>query len=219
MTAFLSMGIREGQAPMTHGPSTTSTSATGTTDWPGIVREYGPVVWRTAYRLLGRDADAADCFQDAFVSAMHVAGREAVRDWPGLLQRLATARALDVLRRRMRDAGRHDAAPPAWDALPSGVGDPVEHAEAAELGERLKAALTELPPQQGEVFCLRCLNALSYDEIAAQLEMSIDAVGVALHRARGRLRELLAGVSNERAATAARPPTAVAPRAAGRNVE
>jgi RNA polymerase sigma-70 factor (ECF subfamily) len=205
---------------MTHGPSTTTaTTTTTTTDWPAVVREYGPVVWRTAYRLLGRDADAADCFQDAIDSAMHVAGREAVRDWPGLLQRLATARALDHLRRRMRHAGRHDAAPPAWDALPSGEHDPVEQAEAAELGERLKGALTELPPQQGEVFCLRYVNALSYDEIAAQLQMSIDAVGVALHRARGRLRELLAGVSNKRAATAARPPAAVAPRAAGRNVE
>src|SRR3954451_4123863 len=133
MTAFLSTGIREGQAPMTHDGPMAPMTTTSTTDWPAIVREYGPVVWRTAYRLLGRDADAADCFQDAFVSAMHVAGREPVRDWPGLLQRLPTARALDLLRRRMREAGRIGAvAAVAWDVLPAGDADadPVQRAEA-----------------------------------------------------------------------------------------
>ena len=53
------------------------------TDWPAIVGEHGPLVWRTAYRLLGGHADAADCFQETFVSAMDVAGREDVENWPG----------------------------------------------------------------------------------------------------------------------------------------
>ena len=75
------------------------------TDWSKVVREHGPIVWKTAYRLLGNDADAADCFQNAFVSALEVVRKEAVRSWPALLKRLATARAMERLRQRHREAG------------------------------------------------------------------------------------------------------------------
>src|SRR5438128_5345494 len=76
------------------------------TNWLQIVQEHGPLVWRTAYRLLNHGADAADCFQRTFVSALEVALVERVRHWPALLRRLATARALDQLRQRRREADR-----------------------------------------------------------------------------------------------------------------
>jgi RNA polymerase sigma-70 factor (ECF subfamily) len=72
--------------------------------------------------------------------------------------------------------------------------DPSQEAEALELAERLRTALAQLPPQQANVFCLSCLDQLSYREIAERLKLSTSAVGVLLHRARGRLRELLAPV-------------------------
>jgi RNA polymerase sigma-70 factor (ECF subfamily) len=65
------------------------------TDWSQIVEEHGPLVWRTAQRLLRHEADTADCFQRTFISAVEVSQREAVHSWPALLRRLATARALD----------------------------------------------------------------------------------------------------------------------------
>lgn len=160
------------------------------TDWEGIVRQYGALVWQTAYRLLGDRADVADCFQETFVSALDVARRETVLNWAGLLRRLATARALDLLRKRMREGGRRDSTPD-WEEFRSAAAGPGEHAQAAELGERLQAALGRLPQQQAEVFCLRHINGLSYEEISDQTGMTVDAVGVTLHRARGRLRELL----------------------------
>jgi RNA polymerase sigma-70 factor (ECF subfamily) len=159
-------------------------------EWPAIVREHGPIVWKTAYRLLGHDADAADCFQETFLSAMDVAGRQQVKNWPGLLQRLATARALDQLRRRMREA-RRQTSETSFDRMAASGRGPVQEALDNELGERLRAALCELAPQQGAVFCLRWLSELSYEEIASELGLSIDAVGSALHRARARLQELL----------------------------
>lgn len=159
-------------------------------DWQAISRQYGPLVWRTGYRLLGSDADAADCFQETFVSALDVSRKQEVRNWPGLLQRLATARALDLLRRRKRERKSHGE-PVEWDGVASGELGPERRAEDAELMENLRAAVTHLPPQQGEVFCLRHLNGLSYEEIAEELGMSVDHVGVSLHRAKSRLRELL----------------------------
>jgi len=41
--------------------------------------------------LLRHEADSADCFQRTFISALEVTKRETVRNWPGLLRRLATA--------------------------------------------------------------------------------------------------------------------------------
>lgn len=70
---------------------------------------------------------------------------------------------------------------------------PVEEAQAAELAARLRRALAELPDQQAEVFCLRCIEQRSYREIGQQLGLKTSAVGVLLYRARGRLRVLLSG--------------------------
>ena len=72
--------------------------------------------------------------------------------------------------------------------------DPSQEAEAIELAERLRAALAQLPPQQAEVFCLSCFDQLSYREIGGRVGLTTSAAGLLLHRARGRLRELLAPV-------------------------
>ena len=47
-----------------------------TVDWPAIAQEYASLVWKTAYRVLAHEADAADCFQETFVAAMELAQRE-----------------------------------------------------------------------------------------------------------------------------------------------
>jgi RNA polymerase sigma-70 factor (ECF subfamily) len=161
-------------------------------DWAEIVREYGAVVWKTANRLLTRDADAADCFQETFVSALKLAANQRIENWPGLLQRLATARALDLLRRRIR----HQRVEELPGELASSD-DPVAEAQTNELRDRLRIALVELPPGQSEVFCLRHLSDMSYEEIARQTGMSIDAIGVNLHRARAQLRTLLSAFATK----------------------
>jgi RNA polymerase sigma-70 factor (ECF subfamily) len=51
--------------------------------------------------------------------------------------------------------------------------------------------LVGLPPNQAEAFCLHCLEDWTYREIAGHLGISVDAVGVLVHRARKRLRERL----------------------------
>jgi RNA polymerase sigma-70 factor (ECF subfamily) len=97
---------------------------------------------------------------------------------------------LDLLRRRARHRRRHDDLP-CWDSVACPSAGPDGHAEASELSARLREALGRLPSRQAEVFCLRFLNELSYEDIGRQLGMKPSAVGVALHRARGRLRALL----------------------------
>jgi RNA polymerase sigma-70 factor (ECF subfamily) len=160
------------------------------TDWSQIVRQHGPVVWRTARRLLGNDTDAADCLQRTFISALELSRTDVVLNWAALLKRLAMARAIDCLRQRRRDAQR-------FFGLHAGahVDDrtvaPLQAAAANELAEHLRQALAELDVQQAQVFCLACLEDCSYQDIAEQLGLTVNHVGVLLSRARANLRQRL----------------------------
>lgn len=161
------------------------------TDWPTIVREQGPLVWRTAYRLLNRHADAADCFQQTFLAAVEFAERQTVRDWPALLRRLATARAMEQLRSRYRDSGRVE----PMSELEANASDPDPWVQVAsgELAEHLRAGLAAIDPAQATAFCLIALDGLSNTEAAGAMGVSANHVGVLLHRARQALRANLSG--------------------------
>jgi RNA polymerase sigma-70 factor (ECF subfamily) len=163
------------------------------TDWKTIVDQYGQLVWTTVWRLLGNSADASDCYQETFLAAVKVASREPVNDWNALLRHLATARALDLLRARCRQRNRTSTTVDP-DTLACQTADPMREAEANELAGRLQAALAELPADQAEVFCLSCVDKMSYREIGDRLNVTTNAAGVLLHRARKRLRELLVPV-------------------------
>ena len=153
-------------------------------DWAEILRRDGPVAWRSAYRLLGHRADADECFQDACVDAVALARGGEVRHWRALLVRLATARAIDRLRRRGRDksAGLGD-----WSTVPGAEVDPARPALDAELADRLRDALATLPPAQAQAFCLGALEGWPHAEVARQMGVTANAVGVLVHRARRRL--------------------------------
>jgi RNA polymerase sigma-70 factor (ECF subfamily) len=161
-------------------------------DWSQIVRQHGPLVWTTVYRLLRHDADAADCFQRTFLSALVLSRTQTVRNWPGLLQRLGTARALESLRQRLRQAQR--LRPLLAEVVASsGTPEPGESAAVSELSDHLREALARIDARQAEVFCLVCLDGLSYAETADQLGLTVSHVGVLLNRARLGLRERLRG--------------------------
>jgi RNA polymerase sigma-70 factor (ECF subfamily) len=172
-------------------------------DWQDLMKRDGKAVWQTAYRLLGNRADADECFQEAFLAALEVSRREDVRHWGALLRRLAAVRAVDRLRQRYRHCTGPQVAD--WDALPGPARLPSDIAEDSELGERLRAALACLPPKQAEVFCLHHLEDWSYQETAVHLAISVDSVGVLLHRARHRLRQLLDSFADVPPAASRRP--------------
>jgi RNA polymerase sigma-70 factor (ECF subfamily) len=155
------------------------------TDWDRIVREHGPMVFATAWRILGHAADAEDVVQEVFlqVHRLHQAGP--VRYWVGLLRRLATCRALDRLRQRRRTASLEGL------TLPAGGPAPDAALLEKELAQRLREAIAHLPPREGAVFCLRYFEDLSYQQIAEALRIRVGAVATALHKARAKLEGFL----------------------------
>jgi RNA polymerase sigma-70 factor (ECF subfamily) len=108
-----------------------------------------------------------------------------VRCWPAFLRRLTSCRALDRLRLRRATV------PLNGLALASAEFEPDAALHEKELAERLRQAIGTLPPREGEVFCLRYFEDLSYQEIAHTLHIQPGAVASALHKARARLEGLL----------------------------
>jgi RNA polymerase sigma-70 factor, ECF subfamily len=160
------------------------------TDWEAVVNQHVGIVRRTVYRVVGNDADAWDCVQETFLEAVRIERREAVRDWPALLRRLATARSLDLLRLRCRQRKRlnPDATP---DRAISREPSASSCAEASELADRLRAALSRLPSRQAEVFCMTCFEQMTSEDVGEQLGISATAARMLLSRARRRLNRLL----------------------------
>jgi RNA polymerase sigma factor (sigma-70 family) len=160
------------------------------TDWSQILQQHGPMVWKTIGRLVDHEADGADCFQRTFVAALQLTRTETVRNWPAMLKRLATARALECLRHRYRNSKR-------WETLPDNLPidrravGPARAAESSELADHLRAALAELDARQAQVFCLACLDGFNYQEIADELGLKANHVGVLLNRAKSMLRQRL----------------------------
>jgi RNA polymerase sigma-70 factor (ECF subfamily) len=161
-------------------------------DWDAIVSRDGPTVWRTVYRIVGNRADAEDCFQETFLSALAFEQhQEQIHNPRALLQRLATARALDRLRRRYRRT-RHENAAASREEPSATDSNPDQAAEASELSEKIRLALSTLPPKQAQAFCLFNFDGWDYSRIARHLDLSVGGVGTLLHRARQRLQILLA---------------------------
>jgi RNA polymerase sigma-70 factor (ECF subfamily) len=159
-------------------------------DWQLILREHGAAVWGTVYRLLCHHADALDCYQETFFAAWQFAQRSQVDDWAAFLTRVATRRAIDRLRQRIRSRERF---PPLDDAPEpaTSAGCPVQHARASELMALVREGLAELPDKQAEVFWLSCIEGQSHQQISGQMQVAPGEVRVLLHRARMSLAKLL----------------------------
>lgn len=159
-------------------------------NWQAIIEEHGPIVWQTAHRLLGNNAETADCFQETLLCALEISQRQRVRNFPALLVRLATTRAIHRLRGRLRrshhEPGFVDRAT-VRRANPS----PDRQAQLSELATTLRDALSKLPPQEAKAFCLRYLNGMSYRQMAGELDIKTNAAGVLSHLAKAKLRGLL----------------------------
>ncbi len=154
-------------------------------DWDRFVTDHGPPTLRLACRILGHGPDAEDVVQEAFLQVYLISRSEEVTSWGGLLHRAALHRSLDRLRRRRANAAL------AEEPL-SREDDPQEAAAAHELADRLRQAVGRLPQQQAAAFCMRYFDDQPYEKIAENLGVAVGAVAAALHKARGKLKSMLA---------------------------
>lgn len=147
-----------------------------------LYERYCRRVYRLALRMVGRQ-DAADVTQEVFLRVFAgLANFRGHADFSTWLYRVAVNECLLHLRRRPDRCE-----PLAHDPVSQAVG-PERRVEQAELLER---AIEQLDEPLRVVFLLREVEGLSYDQIAAALEIPPGTVASQLSRARASLRAFL----------------------------
>jgi RNA polymerase sigma-70 factor (ECF subfamily) len=154
-----------------------------------LAGELRPELHRYCARLLGSVIDGEDVVQDtlvrAFVALQDLEETPPLRPW---LFRIAHNRALDLLRSRAVRLAEPIAA--AAEVADPASPDPVEMLMRQEAVNTAVSRFVELPTLQRSVVILKDVLDESLIEIAALLDLTVDAVKGHLARGRARLREI-----------------------------
>ena len=138
-----------------------------------LFREYHTLVYSCVYRIVLRAEAADDLTQELFLLVIE-GKRQLQTDGPlgSYLRRMAINLALDYLRKkrpiRLADVVEQ---PREGDALPADAA-----LEAADLEQALHQAIQQLPGRCATIFVLSRFEALSYAEIAKELDISRNTV-------------------------------------------
>src|ERR1700736_4951791 len=150
-----------------------------------LVRNYQNMVFSVAARIVGSVADAEDITQEVFIKAYdRFADLQQSQSIGGWLKTVATNLSINHLNRyRSR-----------WRFF-SEQAEPVEIAAEAEpesdRKEALELAIRKLPDPQRVPLVLFHFEEMSYEEIAAKLQVSLAKVKSDIHRGRETLKRLL----------------------------
>jgi RNA polymerase sigma-70 factor, ECF subfamily len=149
-----------------------------------LYHQFKRRVFGMAHRIVGA-SDAEEVAQEVFVRVFRALGAfrgdSALSTW---IYRLTVNAALSHLARRGRrqevsdDTLAEVAAPPTTERDPG-------------LASRIEAALAKLPAGYRAILVLHDVEGLSHEECAAILECRVGTCKSQLHKARGRMRELL----------------------------
>lgn len=151
-----------------------------------MYREFAPLVYRTAWGVLGSREDADDVVQTVFINLL---GRESlanIRNLKAYLYKAAVTASISVLRAKRRrpilvdDAALLEVPTPSRDS-----------SFDEETYARLSRAIEKLSADAAAVVLLRYLQNKSLTDIAKELGLSRTAVALRLFRSRARLRALL----------------------------
>lgn len=166
-----------------------------------LVERHRDQVFGLALRMTRSDADAAEITQDTFLSAFqHLSefrGEAAFGSW---VHRIAANHALMRLRHSQVAQSAHaELSTPEFNSR----GSLLDYSESdwsrradekaldAELRKAIEDATDRLPQGYREVFLLKDVEGLSYEEIAEITGDSVPAVKSRLHRARLSLRDAI----------------------------
>jgi len=164
-----------------------------------LVKRYQRPIYNAAYRVLGREEDAADVTQTVFLKvAEHLRDFDPSHRFFSWIYRIAVNEALTLLRRAGRDE------PMAEDAefeAPA-AHQPERQVAEAQAARRIQKVLMGMRPADRAVIALRHFAECSYEEIAHILDIDVKTVKSRLFEARSRMRVLLEDLRPSQGATA-----------------
>lgn len=159
-----------------------------------LVTRYQDRLYNSMVHYLRNETEAEDVVQETFILAFtrlgSFQGKSAFYTW---LYRIAFNTAISRGRRRRPRVSVER------DLLDAGTGldgegpQPGDQLQQDERAAELMAALGRLNQEHRAILVLREMDELSYEEISEILETPVGTVRSRLHRARGQLKEELAG--------------------------
>jgi RNA polymerase sigma-70 factor (ECF subfamily) len=155
-----------------------------------LVRLHQRRAYAVARAIVLSHEDAEDAVQDGFLHAFRALDRfGSDQPFGAWLNRIVANAALDLVRRRkVRDA----------EELPENVAMPFrDPGVAAELRQRLSAALRHLSERQRAVIVLHDVEGFTHGEIGTMLGIPEGTARSDLHHARAALRRLLKDVRSD----------------------
>jgi RNA polymerase sigma-70 factor, ECF subfamily len=172
-----------------------------------LVERHRDRVYGLTARILGSDTDAEEVTQEAFLAAWrNLATFRGESPFGGWVSRIAANFALMRLRRRkVANEVEAPVEAPTFNergSLVDSVADWSPSALDRSLDSELRRAIEEaaagLPDEHRQVFVLRDVEGLSYEEIAVLTGSSVAAIKSRLHRARLAMRAAIDRFYQER---------------------
>lgn len=172
-----------------------------------LVERHRDRVYGVAYRMMRNEADAAEVAQETFLSAYrHLAEFRGDASFGGWVHRIAANTALMRLRhKKLVSTIEQPLEEPQFNergSLIETVADWGQDALSQSLDHELRQAIDQaqatLPEDYRQVFLLRDVDGLSYEQIAELLGESVPAIKSRLHRARLAMRSAIDRFYQER---------------------
>ncbi len=150
-----------------------------------LFERYRERVYAIAFRVSGNGSDALDIVQESFALLFRklgsFRGKSLFSTW---LFRIVTNCSIDYRRRQKADRSPALISHPSehHDVADAALG-PRDVAAVHEVSDQVQAAISCLSPKLRAVLALRYLEEMSYEELAATLEISLGTVKSRLARA------------------------------------
>ena len=167
-----------------------------------LLAEYQDRVYNQAYRMLGNREDAEESTQDIFLniyrSLDNFRGESKISTW---IYHITSNVCISRLRKKQLDTRSFDEpfgedGATLADIIPDTGAHPETLLESEETAMTVRAQVRKLPPEWAMAISLCHFDELSYEEIAAVMEIPKATVATYIHRGRKqRSRELMTFVS------------------------
>ncbi len=163
-----------------------------------LYKDYYVRVFGLCRRILNSNELAEDAAQETFMRAYKSFGKfDAEQPFWHWIASIANNHCIDLLRQKSRTEPFFGDEATEVESLASSDRPVLRDLIAAEDADALNGAIATLPDKYRVPLVLAYFNQASYDEIAEQLTISRNHVGVLLLRAKQQLRTALATVAGE----------------------
>lgn len=150
-------------------------------------------MYAVALRMCQNREDAQDCLQEAMIRVFRaISGFKGQSSFATWLYRITMNTCLDELRRRKNrpNTSLDNMVDQGWSPADERT-SPEKHAINSETRRQLNAAIARLPEDMRSAIVLRDIHGLSYEEIAAALDINVGTIKSRISRGRMKLREEL----------------------------